>query len=353
MLVISQIALAVVLLGAAALLVGSVMRMSSEPLGFDPNRLFTTRVTLPAERYADDSRVSRFSPTLVERVAQLPGVSGAAMSFDQVFGGEPGQLVEIEGREVSAGQRAPEYGVSADFFRVYGIPVVQGRVFGSDDRAQSEAVAVVNATLSRKYVGRASPIGSRIRLGEPGKQGPWLTIAGVVGDVKSDSLYREMSWSEAGPIVFRPLDQSPRRGLALAFRLPRGDQVTGRSVQRRIAELDAEIPVNDVVEADEWIVRQLAYPRFRSAVFGIFAALALGLAAIGLYGQLCQFVAERNREFAVRMAVGATPRDVMWLVARHGGIPVVAGLAIGIVCHEWPGGFSPSFCTTFRPPTRV
>jgi putative ABC transport system permease protein len=248
-----------------------------------------------------------------------------------------GQLVEIEGREVSAGQRAPEYGVSADFFRVYGIPVVQGRVFGSDDRAQSEAVAVVNATLSRKYFGRASPIGSRIRLGEPGKQGPWLTIAGVVGDVKSDSLYREMSWSEAGPIVFRPLDQSPRRRLALAFRLPRGDQATERSVQRRIAELDAEIPVNDVVEADEWIVRQLAYPRFRSAVFGIFAALALGLAAIGLYGQLWQFVAERNREFAVRMAVGATPRDVMWLVARHGGIPVVAGLVIGIVLSRVAG----------------
>jgi putative ABC transport system permease protein len=222
-----------------------------------------------------------------------------------------------------------QYAVSAECFRVFGIPVLQGRSFTAHDGPDGEPVAIVNAALARQYLGDAAPIGQMIRVGDPAQQGPWLTIVGVVGNVKGTALYNEMSWTEP-PTVFRPLTQHSSRSLSLIVRTEGRVDGIGETVRRQIAEIDPEIPVNDAIAVTAWASKRFAYPRFRALSFAVFAALALVLAAVGLYGVLGQFVAARKQEFAVRMALGAPRSHIFWLVGRYGGGPVIAGLAAGI-----------------------
>src|SRR4029453_15973211 len=166
--------------------------------------------------------------------------------------------------------------------------------------------------------------------GQRQNQTLWMTIVGVAGDVKGQSLYQEMSWT-ASPTVFRPFRQEPSRRAMLTIRLASGIAGTGDAVQREIAALDGSIPIGEVQTMNARLAKGLAYPRFRAFLSGGFALSALLLAVVGLYGVLGQFVAQRAREFAVRMAIGASRRHVFLLVARHGGIPVILGLAAGLL----------------------
>jgi putative ABC transport system permease protein len=328
-LVVAQLALSLMLIVASALLIGSVRRMMSEPMGFDPTHLFTTRITLPAERYGSDELLRSRCRQFRERVTAMPGVSGATLASDVAFAAAPTEHLDVADLPPSSERQAASTAVDIGYFDVYRIPLLHGRVFDDRDRENAEPTAIVNLVTAERYFGGATVVGRRIRLGEPERRGPWLTIVGVVGNVKGTSLYQEMRWSDAGPMVFRPLAQAPSQRLSLAFRL-RGDlDAIGAAVHRRITEIDPELPISEIVPADRWLSQQLTYPRFRSVAFSVFAALALALASIGLYGILWQFVAERRQELAVRIALGASRADVAWLVARHGAVSIVAGLAIG------------------------
>jgi hypothetical protein len=202
----------------------------------------------------------------------------------------------------------------------------RGRVFNAQDWEGGQQVAIVNEALAREYFPAADPIGQQIRI--PGGM-PWLTIVGVVGNLKHAQLMNEMSWIET-PILYRPLAQEQRTSIQIAVRSRGNFASLGQAVQAQIAAIDPAIPLAGVEPLAVRISRKLAYPRFRATVLALFAIGALLLSAIGLHGVLSQLVARRTAEFGVRRAVGAQTYHVLMLVARQGGAPVLAGLVAGI-----------------------
>jgi hypothetical protein len=230
----------------------------------------------------------------------------------------------VQGRP--AGQELHEVGadaVSPAFFDVLNIPLQRGRVFNSLDRENSQPVAIINDALAEKYFEHTDPIGREIRF--PGM--PWLTVVGVVGNLKHTQLMNEMSWVES-PIFYRPLPQEPRPFVQVAVRSSRDLQ---KQIQQQIAEMDPAIPLNSVEPLLARISKTLAFPRFRAMILAFFALSALLLSAVGLHGVLSQLVTRRIPEFGVRRAIGAQTHHLIWLIALSGGIPVIVGLAGGIL----------------------
>jgi putative ABC transport system permease protein len=323
-LVTAETALSVTLLAGAGLLIQSVVRMSTEPLGFDPDDLLTMNLSLPADRYSDAASQLQFYEELDRRLAAVPGAPDVAFSWAR----DETRTLEIEGQPESGQRLVGTQVMTPASLRVLKVPLLRGRTFDDRDVPASDAVAVVNDAFAREYFPGVDPVGRRIRAGDTGKPGPWLTIVGVAGNVKTTSLYQEMSWKES-PTVFRPLAQDLRRRIAVVVRTPGDLTGTGSALQRQIAAMDSTIPLDEVQTMNARLAEDLAYPRFRAVLFGAFAVSALLLAAVGLYGVLGQFVAQRRHEFAVRMAVGASKRHIVLLVTRHGGVPVIVGLITG------------------------
>jgi putative ABC transport system permease protein len=313
-----EMAFSFLLLTVAGLLMTSALRMGAEPLGFNPSQLLATRVSLPAARYSTDSQRIEFYDRLLStaRVALASKIPPEA-------GGN--QVVEIQGRSVSSGAEVHGVGadaVSPEFFDMLSIPLRRGRAFGTQDRPDSQPVAIVNESFAQRYFPDTGALGRQIRL-QGGKM-PWLTIVGVVGNLKHTELMNEMTWVET-PILYRPLTQEPRESMQIIVR-----SLDGREIQRQVAALDPSIPINDVESLQSRVAKTLAYPRFRAMVLAFFALGALLLSAVGLHGVLSQLVVQRTPEFGVRKAVGARTNHLLLLIARQGGLSVLAGLAVGL-----------------------
>jgi predicted permease len=320
-------ALSFVLLMGAGLLIISAMRMGSEPLGFHFEHVATTRVALPNYRYSTDAQRTLAYDQLLERLERMSGAMGVALSSKMPPEAGGNQVLEIQGRTVEQGSGMHDVGadaVSPRFFDVLTIPLRRGRVFSAQDRPNSAPVAVVNEALVREYFPHADPVGQQIRIG--GGAMPWLTVVGVVGNLKHTQLMNEMSWVET-PIFYRPLTQEPRRFIQVAVR---GAGPMGQEIQREIAAVDPAIPLDEVEPLASRLNRTLAYPRFRAMVLAMFALGALMLAAVGLHGVLSHMVTQRIPEFGVRRAVGAQTHDLLLLIAWQGGVPVLVGLGAGI-----------------------
>jgi len=325
----AETALSFLLLTGAGLMLTSALRMSSEPLGFTPDRVLTTRVSLPVFRYATNPRRMRAYDQLLDRIEHLPGAARVALASKAPPESGGNQTLEVQGRPVEAAAMLHDTGADAitpGFFDALGIPLVRGRAFDDRDRETTLPVAIVNEALARAYFPGADPIGRQIRI--PGPM-PWLTIVGVVGNLKHTELMNEMSWVES-PVFYRPLAQEPRPFVQVIVRAAAGAAPLGPQVQRQIAAVDPAIPIADAYPIAERLTKILAFPRFRATVLGFFALAALLLSAVGLHGVLSQLVAQRTPEFGVRRAVGAQTAHLLWLVARQGAVPVVAGLAGGI-----------------------
>ena len=330
-LVIGQVALTILLLVGAGLLTQSVMRLGAEPMGFRPQGLLTGEVVLPSESYRELRQRSALYERLIARLAALPGATGAALSSAlPPYNGGASSPLTIAGKAPIEGLEAVStIEITCDYFRVMAIPRLAGREFDSRDQESSERVAIVNHQFASKYFPGASPLGARIKLGKAGGNAPWLTVSGLVGDEKRTTVYQEMGFIEPA-MVYLPVTQASSRRMAVVMRVEGDAKVLGQSLQNAVAPLDSNVPVYQIQTMSERYAQEMAHPRFRAALMGTFAGLTLLVAAIGLYGRLARLVSQRTHEIGIRMALGASRREVLRMVVSQGLQMTAVGLGIGI-----------------------
>ncbi len=317
----------------------SVLRMNSAPLGFRPAGLTTARINLPAARYADEAARRRFYRALEQKLEALPGVESAAFTSSVPPENAGTETLEVFGASQDTAHLPHDViqqFIGADYFRTVGTPLLasfNGRPAASSvPQAPSENVvgvdeAVIDDTVAAKYFPQGGAIGSRIRVG--GDKNPWLTVTGIAATARRITVMNEMQWV-AQATVFRAAErESPLSGW-IVVRSRRPDFAPGEELRRAARSIDAEVALGQIQTMRQLLGGHLAYPRFRALVFGGFALFALLLAAVGIYGVIAGQVAQRTQEIGVRMALGARPADVARLIARGGGAPVLAGLAVGL-----------------------
>jgi putative ABC transport system permease protein len=335
-LVIVQVALSMVLVLGAALLIRSFVKLLEVDPGFNPEKLVTAQITLPQFQYREDYQVAAFFEQLLGRVRALPEVkSVGAVSGLPLNGRAGGDPFSIEGRPwrpTAAGSKTPQFmdheTVTADYFRTLQIPLIAGREFTEQDAAGSLPVAVINQTMARGFwppEDHIDPIGKRIMPGAPHPGAAWLSIVGVVGDVKSAALD-----VASIPQMYRPLGQHPVRTMRLAIRTSADPMSVVSEVRRQLFALDKDRPLYHITSMEQIVSDSVAPRRFDLLLLAAFAALALVLAAVGIYGVMSYSVAQRTHEIGVRLALGARSGDVLRLVARQGLALALAGIAIGI-----------------------
>jgi putative ABC transport system permease protein len=328
-----EFALAVVLLTGAGLLVRTLLSLENVNLGFRPDHLLIASIDLPEWRTRPSSWPITFFEQAIEKIKVLPGVEGVgAVSgfFDNYV---PNTQVIVEGQPPAPGQSAPSSFTVAsdDFFRVAGVPLMRGRYFASQDTAQTTAVALINQTMARQFWPGDDPVGKRFRYGSPGAMEPgWLTVVGVVGDTHS---YGPESQTIA--VFFRPHRQTPWVGaMDLVIRANTGLAGVAGAVHNVVRSVDTSVPRFEITTVEQRLT-QLSAPRsFETWLLAVFSAVALLLAAAGIYGLLYYLVAYRTQEIGIRVALGATPSDVVRLVMGQGlkaaGFGIVLGLAVSL-----------------------
>lgn len=313
LLVVAEMALSLVVLAAAALLIESVVHLASAPLGYQREHLLSAEIRLPATSYPKAADWERFWDRARLKLESVPGVKGVAFG-PYLTSSEGGNPVTIQGSGLRrrVGSSAGPESVSEAYFRVLRIPLIRGRGFDERDRQGSMPVAIVNQAFANKFFPNGDALGQNIKMGNPDEAKSWLTIIGVVGNVSYPTLY--MGYA-TGPCVYSTLRQAPESTLSLFI---------------RTAAFDSNLPSPDVQSAEQMLSWFIAEPQFRADLFGIFGALAVLLAGVGVYGVLSQLVVQRTHEIGVRVALGARHSDVMGLILREGLTLTVIGITIGI-----------------------
>jgi len=330
-LVTSELAVALVLLVGAGLLIKGFSRLRSMNPGFNSANVMTMYLQLPTTRYGEIPKQTQFRRELLTRLNFLPGVQAAIVTDIPLGGNYVDHSFVIDGRPPVAVGAEPEVqtlSVMGNYFHVMQIPLRAGRDFTALDREGQPLVAIVNEEIVREFFPRENPLGARIHWARDEGPPHWMTIIGVVGDVKHSGLNQPTD-----PAVYTPFSQSDeawRRFMTLAIRAPDASPGLVEEVKRQIWSLDVQIPVGDVHAMDELIALSLAQQRFNMLLLGLFAAFALILAAVGIYGAVAYAANQRTHEIGIRTALGAQRRDVLRLVMRDGAKIALFGIASGI-----------------------
>jgi predicted permease len=331
-LVVGQTALAMVLLAGAGLLVRSFDQLRRVNPGFEAADALTFRLKLPENAYTEASQRAAFYDQLLARLRALPGVgaaggitglplSGARYSFSFTVKGRPPvpppQQPSMELRVATPG-----------YFEAMGIPVVQGRAFTEGDGASAPRVVVLSETAVRRYFAGEEPLGQEIVTGMRGLDGQNAggLVVGVVGDVKDHGLD-----TEPLPEIYLPLGQAPPRTVDLLLRTRVAPRSLVPAVEDVVRAADPELPVERTRTLEEVVARSISEPRFYMLLLAAFAATALGLAALGIFGVMSYAVAQRSHEIGIRVALGARPVDVLRMVLRHALVLAGSGVAAGLL----------------------
>ena len=327
-LIAAEVALALVLLAGAGLAIRSFERLNRIDPGFDPDHVLSLSLSLPEARYPDVASVARFYKTYVEALAAQPGViaAGAVMRPPLSQGGLGGTF-SIIGRDAGDDQRMQVRPATPGYFETLRIPVRRGRYFSAIDGELGAHVAIVSDEAARRFWPGEDPIGKRIRIHVSiGVREREREIVGVVGDVKIRTLE-----AAAAPVVYVPHAQYVADEMTVVVRTAGEPLASVPLVTAQLAQIDREVALTNVRPAERMVSASVAQPRFRMLMLGLFALIALGLAAVGLYGVMAYSVGQRRGELGLRIALGADSGDVLRLVLRQSLMPVGIGIAVGLL----------------------
>ncbi|HEV2914607.1 MAG TPA: ABC transporter permease [Pyrinomonadaceae bacterium] len=331
----AEIALALVLLVGAGLMLKSFWRLLNTDSGFDPKNVLTARITLPESKYPQQQQVDAFYEQLLERIRALPGVQSAAtVTYLPLSGFNSNASFEIEGRpRASEGseQNADYRMISEDYFRTMGIALVRGRSFEGSDQEDAPGVVIINETMAHRFWPDEDPLGKRINLGVPGS--PWLTIVGIVRDVKQRGLD-----DRPKPMMhFLHSQNAYSKGLgiwrqsSLVIRTASEPLALSSAVKSAVQTMDKDLPVARIQTMQQVLDRSVSQPRFTMLLLVMFAVVALLLAAVGVYGVMAYSVTQRTHEIGIRMALGARRSDVIRLIVGQGIKLALVGVGLGMI----------------------
>ncbi len=329
--VVAEVALALVLLIGAGLMLTSFARLRAVDTGYSVRNLVSVWVALPQARY-DNAAQARFYSDLLERVRANAVTSRSALVFPPPFsGGSAAGGYAVAGRPAQPRGDQPVAqlaSVSPGYFQTMGIAMVRGRDVSERDTTEAPRISVVNQTLAHAEWPDEDPIGQRIAIGgDPADPDSWMTIVGVVADSKRSDLQGPMR-----PAIYLPHTTFTLPFMALVTRSDAGDAAVGTAVRSAVTALDPELPIAEVQRIERLLDRATGQPRFRALLLGAFAAIALLLAAVGLYGLISYTVTQRVPEIAVRLALGARPAQVGRLVVGQGVGLALLGIVVGLAC---------------------
>ena len=356
-LIVAQLAFAVVLMIGAGLLLQTLRDLLRQNPGFNPSQVVTANLWLPypndpqLDPYLTFAQQNAFSRELLRRVSAIPGVELAAITSSlPATGTTNNNSLAIEDRptESSGDLRAEIIRISPDYFRVMQTPLVEGRFFTEGDEDGKLPVAIIDEATARRYWPDRDPVGRRLRIrlrvGLQNTAAPWITVAGVVRNIKHDGLD-----VDGVPHVYVPKDQFLGRALSLVLRTSLPASTLESQIREAVRSVDPGLPVFNVTSMDEVLDASLASRRFSANLVAGFAALALLLASIGIYGLLAYMVGQRSREIGLRMALGAGRGDVLKLILRRGVALAVVGIVAGLIAAALSASFMASLLYGVRP----
>ncbi|MGH7553555.1 MAG: ADOP family duplicated permease [Longimicrobiales bacterium] len=330
MLVVAELALSLVLLVGAGLLIKSFVRLSRTDSGFEPRGVLTARVALSDPRYQEPDAVLSFYDRLFERLRALPGVESVAGGTDVFLAELPWSAsFSVEGKPLEPESERLELTIDAvtpGYFTAIGTPLLMGRDVGQQDLREGLQVAIVNQAMVRRYWANEDPIGKRFKFGDLESDNPWITVIGVAGDARRTAPDRD-----ARPSAYMPHTQLPVGGMMLLIRSNTDPLRLAAPIREAVRALDSSQPVAQISTLESMLAERLAQRRLTTLLAGLFSAVAILLALVGVYGVLSYAVAQSTREIGVRIALGAEVRDVMRMVFRRVSVLLTGGLGLGLL----------------------